>query len=146
MKPNTHPSAPTLSPIPSSCTCPFDQISVDLITNLPPCAGYESIMVMVDHGLSKGVIFTSCTKTITAEGMADLFMQKVFSRFGLLSKIISDCGPQFASKFTIELGRLLQYSNALSTAYHPQTDGQTEHMNQELETYLRIYCHKDPYS
>jgi len=103
-------------------------------------------MVVVDHGLSKGVILTPCTKTITAEGVADLFVQKVFSRFGLPSKIISDRSPQFASKFTLELGRLLQYSNALSTAYHPQTDGQTERMNQELETYLRIYCRKDPYS
>ena len=146
MKPNTHPSAPALSPIPSSCTRPFNQISVDLITDLPPCSGFDSVMVVVDHGLSKGVILSPCTKTITAEGVADLFVQKVFSRFGLPSKIISDRGPQFASKFTLELGRLLQYSNALSTAYHPQTDGQTECLNQELETYLCIYCRKDPYS
>jgi len=146
MKPNTHPSAPALSPIPSSCTRPFDQISVDLITDLLPCTGFDSVMVVVDHGLSKGVILSPCTKTITAEGVADLFVQKIFSRFGLPSKIISDRGPQFASKFTLELGRLLKYSNSLSTAYHPQTDGQTERMNQELETYLRIYCRKDPYS
>jgi len=60
-------------------------------------------MVIVDNGLSKRVIFTPCTKTITAEGIADLFVQKVFSYFDLSSKIISDRGPQFTSKFTLEL-------------------------------------------
>ena len=90
MKANTHPSSPALSPIPSSCTRPFDQISVDLITDLPLSSGFDSVMVVVDHGLSKGVILSPCCKTITAEGVADLFLEKVFSRFGLPSKIISD--------------------------------------------------------
>jgi hypothetical protein len=101
---------------------------------------------VVDHGLSKGVTLSPCNKTISAEGVTDIFLERVFSRFGLPKKLISDRGPQFASKFTLELGKLLGYQNALSVAYHPQTDEQTEHLNQELETYLRIYCQTDPHS
>src|ERR1700709_2542956 len=103
-------------------------------------------MVTVDHGLTKGVILSPCKKTITSEGVAQLFFKKVFMRFGLYDKLISDRGPQFASKCAKELGRLLDYEVALSVAYHPQTDGQTERLNQELETYLRIYCRTDPHS
>ena len=97
-------------------------------------------MVVVDHGLMKGVIFMPCNKLVDAEGVANIFFKKVFTRFGLYEKIISDRGPQFASKFAQELGRLLGYKVALSTAFHPQTDGKTEWANQELEVYLRIYC------
>jgi len=144
MKSDTHPSNPPLTPIPLSATRPFLQISVDLVTDLPESGGFDSVMVMVDHGLMKGVILSPCKKTITSEGVAQLFFKKVFLRFGLYDKIISDRGPQFASKFAKELGRLLDYEVALSTAYHPQTDGQTEHLNQELETYLHIYCRSAP--
>jgi hypothetical protein len=129
MKSNTHPSTPPLAPIPSSATHPFSQISIDLITDLPESGGFDSVMVMVDHGLTKGVILSPCKKTITSEGVAQLFFKKVFLRFGLYDKIISDRGPQFASKFAKELGRLLNYEVALSTAHHPQTDGQTECLN-----------------
>jgi hypothetical protein len=126
MKSNTHPSAAPLNPIPSSASRPFAQLSVDLITDLPESNGFDSVMVVVDHGLMKGVILCPCNKTNTAEGVAKLFFSKVFKRFGLYDKIISDRGPQFASKFAKELGKLLDYEVSLSTAYHPQTDGQTE--------------------
>ena len=78
MRVNTHLTVPALSPIPSSCTCPFQQLSVDLITNLPPSFSYDSLMVVVNHGLSKGVILILCTKTINAKGVADLFFKNVF--------------------------------------------------------------------
>ena len=84
---------------------------------------------MVDHGLTKGVILCPTKKTITAEGVANLFFHKVFLRFGLYDKIISDRGPQFASAFAKELGKLLNYNLSLSTAYHPQSDGETERVN-----------------
>ena len=61
-------------------------------------------------------------------------------RFGLPDKIISDRGPQFASKAFTELLKLLGIKSALSTAYHPQTDGTTERVNQEIKAYLSIYC------
>ena len=67
-----------------------------------------------------------------------------FPQFGLHSKVISDRGLQFASAFAQELARLLQYNVALSTVYHPQTDGETEQVNQELETYLRLFTSNKP--
>ena len=76
--------------------------------------------------------------------VAKLFFSHVFKRFGLHDSLISDQGPQFASAFARELARLLQYDVKLSTAYHPQTDGQTERTNQEIETYLRIFCANNP--
>ena len=101
-------------------------------------------MVMVDHGLTKGVIYCPCTKNIDSEGIAQLFFTNVFPQFGLHSKVISDRGPQFASAFAQELARLLQYDVALSMAYHPQTDGEMEQVNQELETYLRLFASNKP--
>ncbi|OJT03227.1 Transposon Tf2-12 polyprotein [Trametes pubescens] len=138
---NTHPTVPPLQPIPATdITRPFQQITIDYITDLPESKGHDSIMVVVDHGLSKGAIFIPCNKTIDAIGTAELLYRNVYRRFGLPSKIISDRGPQFISHVTRELGRILKITLSPSTAYHPQTDGQTERVNQELEVYLRIFC------
>ena len=144
MKVNTHPTVPPLSPLPSTCSRPFQQLSVDLITGLPPSGGFDSLLVVVNHGLSKGVILTPCNKTINAKGVADLFFKHVFLHFGLHDTLISDRGPQFASAFTMELARILGYDLKLSTAYHPQMDGETERVNQEIETYLRLFCQGQP--
>ena len=117
---------------------------MDLITDPPPSEGYDSILVMVDQGLSKGVILSPCNKTITSEGMAKLLMEGLYKRFGLPDKIISNQGPQFTSKAFTELLKLLGIKSALSTAYHPQMDGTTEWVNQEIEAYLSIYCASHP--
>ena len=101
---------------------------------------------MVDHGLTKGVILCPTKKSIIAKGIASLFFHKIFLCFGLFDKVISDRGPQIASAFTRELGKLLHYDLSLSTAYHPQSDGETERVNQEVETYLRIFCGNNPAS
>ena len=116
---------------------------MDLITDLPSADGFDSILVVVDQGLSKGVILSPCNKTITSENTAKLLLENLYL-FGLPDKIISDRGPQFASKAFIELLRLLGIKSALSTAYHPQTDGTTERTNQEIEAYLSIYCASHP--
>jgi hypothetical protein len=99
---------------------------------------------VVDQGLSKGAIFIPCNKTLTSEDTARLLLEHLYKRFGLPDKIISDRGPQFASKSFIELLKLLGIKSALSTAYHPQTDGTTEHVNHEIEVYLSIYCASHP--
>ena len=143
-KVNTHPTVPGLTPLSVQTPIPFSSISVDLITSLPVSHGFDSVMVVVDHGLTKGVIYCPCSKNIDTAGVAQLFFKHVFPRFGLHQKIISDRGPQFASAFTREIAQLLQYDVALSTAYHPQTDGETERVNQELETYLRIFSANQP--
>ena len=144
-KARTHPVTPLLSPIKSSSSLPCKQLSVDLITDLPVSHGHDSLMVVVDHGLTKGVILVPCSKTIDANGIAQLFFDYVFKRFGLHDTLISDRGPQFASAFARELARLLRYDVRLSTAYHPQIDGQTERTNQEVETYLHIFCANNPH-
>ena len=123
---------------------PFANCSMDSITDLPPSGGHDSILVVVDQGFSKGVILIPCNKTLTSEVTARLLLENLYKRFGLPDKIISDRGPQFASKAFIELLKLLGIKSALSTAYHPQTDGTTERMNQEIEAYLSIYCASHP--
>ena len=103
MKVNTHPVVPALSPLPSSCSYPFQQLSIDLITGLPLSAGFDSLLVVVNHSLSKGVILTPCNKTMDAKGVAKLFFKHTFLHFRLHDSLISDRGPQFTSAFATEL-------------------------------------------
>ena len=119
-----HPMVPAITPLAFEGSHPFQNLSINLITDLPLVNGLDSVMVVVDHGLSKGIILTSCTKTMNAAGIAQLFFTHIFKRFGLHGKVMSDHGLQFTSAFTRELARLLQYNIALSLAYHPQTDGE----------------------
>ena len=99
---------------------------MDLIMDLPLVNGLDSILVVVDQGLSKGVILMPCSKTLTADGTGQLLLDNLYTRFGLLDSIISDRGPQFAAKSFQELLKLLNVNSRLSTAYHPQTDRATE--------------------
>lgn len=145
MKVNTHLTTPPLMPIkgPGSRQ-PFAQISCDFITDLPESETYDSLMVVVDHGLTKGVVIIPCNKSITAMETAELLVKHVYKRFGLPEKFISDRGPQFTAAVTHKWGRLLGIQLAFSTAYHPQTDGESKRTNQEIEGYLRIFCANDP--
>jgi hypothetical protein len=113
---------------------------MDLITNLPLVEGYDSILVVVDRGLSKGVILCPCANTITWEGTVTLLHDNLFKRLGLPDKIISDRDPRFAAHAFQELLKLLNIKLNLTTAYHPQSDGATERVNQEIKAYLSIYC------
>jgi len=81
---------------------------------------------------------------LTAMGMAWIYRDQVWSKHGLPQKIISDCGPQFATQFMKDLNKLVGITNNLSTAYqyHPQTDRQTEWMNQEIEQYLWVFINR----
>ena len=142
---NTHPSVPALMPIPGHPNAnPFEYISVDFITDLPPSKGFDAIMVVGDHDLTKGEILIPCQKSIDALGTANLLYEHVYRRFGLFSHVISDRGPQFASKVFQEVAKRLGFKSAMSTAYHPQTDGGTERLNQGIEAYLRAYCADHP--
>ena len=80
--------------------------------------------------------FVATIEGTTAEGLARLFRDNVWRLYGLPESVVSDRRPQFAAELTKELNRMLGIQTKLSTAFHPQTDGQTEHMNQELEQYL----------
>ena len=117
---------------------------MDMITDLPPVKGYDSILVVVDHSLSKGVIIMPCSKTLTEEGAAEILMENLYRRFGLPDSIISDRDPRFTVKSFQELLKLLGVTLKLTTAYHPQSDGTTERFNQEIEAYISIYCSSRP--
>ena len=124
---NRNPTKPGLQPIEGSkAKEPFKQVSMDLITDLPMIDGFDSILSVVDHGLTKGVILIPTSKTVTAEETAKLLMEHLHKRFGLPDKIILDRGPQFAAKSFRELLKLLGVESSLSTAFHPQSDGTTE--------------------
>ena len=115
------PSWPTYLPTEGAQSAqPFANCSMDFITDLPPVDSFDSILVVVDQGLTKGVILTPCNKTITAKETGKLLLENLYKWFGLPDKIISDQGPQFTSKSFVELLKLLGITSALSTAYHPR--------------------------
>jgi len=95
-------------------------------------------MVAVDS-VGKQSHFVETVTTVTAAGAANLYVRNVWKLHGLPCKVISDRGPQFIAVFMKELFWLLGIEAASSTAYHPQTNGQTEHVNQELEQYLCVF-------
>jgi len=117
---------------------PWTHISADFITKLPIAQGYDSILVVVDR-LTKMVHFISTTEKTSAEGLARLFRDNVWKLHRLPESIISDRGPQFTAGLMRELNRILGIESKLSMASHPQTNGQTERVNQELEQYLRMF-------
>ena len=123
---------------------PWSSISMDFIVDLPESKSFDSIFVVVDR-LTKMAHFVPCNKTVTGEETARLFVENVYKYHGLPDDIISDRGTQFTSKFWQSLFKILQVKIKLSSAYHPQTDGQTERVNQVLEQYLRcsINYHQD---
>jgi len=140
-KPITHQNNPPLHLItPQKEALPFQTIAIDFIVKLPTLEGYVLIMTITNHDCTKAVILVPCQETIDAEGVAKLFKDRVFPSMGLPKKIISDRDPRFTSAFFKELCKQLEVSQNLSTAYHPQTDGQLEKTNQHIETALRIYC------
>jgi hypothetical protein len=114
-------------------------ISLDLITDLPVSKGYDSVLTIVDHDCSKAAVFLPCQKTIDVEGIAQLYVQHVFPYFGHPQHVISDRDPRFTAQFTCQMSTLLGITQNISTAYHPQTDGQSERANQWVEQYLWIY-------
>ena len=85
------------------------------------------------------VHFIPTTEKMSAEGLARLFRDNMWKLHGLPESIISDRGPQFAAGLMRELNEMLGIKNKLSTVFYPQTDGQTERVNQELEQYLRMF-------
>jgi len=116
-------------------TTPWVYLTVDFITKLLVVAGKDTILVMCDQ-LSKMTHFVATTEEMSAEGLARLFQDNVWKLHELPESIVSDRGPQFAAELTRELNRMLGIKTKLSIMFHPQTDGQTERMNQELEQYL----------
>jgi len=117
---------------------PWMHILADFITKLPLAQEYDSILVVVNR-LTKMVHFVPTTEKTSVEGLAQLFRDSVWKLHGLPESIISDRGPQFTAGLMKELNEMLEIKSKLSMVFHPQTDGQTERVNQELEQYLRMF-------
>ena len=114
---------------------------MDFVVELPPSSRHNVVMTVVDSVL-KRVHFILTHTMVTVEGAARLFLHQVWKLHGLPKCIISDHGPQFVARFTRELYCLLEIKLASSIAWHSQTDGQTEHVNQELDQYLQLFVNE----
>jgi len=117
---------------------PWMHITADFITKLPLAQGYDTILVVCDQ-LTKMTYFILTTEKTLAKELTRLFRDHVWKLYGLPESIISDRGVQFVANLMKELNQILEIKTRLSTAFHPQTDGQTEQTNQELEQYLRMF-------
>jgi hypothetical protein len=137
-KANRSPLRPGLVPITPEHSLPFQTVAMDFITKLPKSGkkGYDTIITITDHDCTKAAIFIPCHETVTAEGVALLYLHHVYPRFGIPKKIISDRDTRFTSKFAKGLNNALDIKSNMSTAYHPQTDGQSERTNQSLEVFI----------
>ncbi|KAJ1597951.1 hypothetical protein NDA14_000045 [Ustilago hordei] len=123
---------------------PWGSISLDFIEGLPTSKKYDSktydsILVIVDR-LTKFAILAPTHKTVTAKQTAVLLYGHMVRLFGYPDHMVSDRGRQFISGAWKAFAEQMGVKHSLSTAYHPQTDGQTERVNQVIEQYLRMYC------
>ncbi|KAG8913502.1 hypothetical protein FRC01_004506, partial [Tulasnella sp. 417] len=125
-------------PIPSQ---PFEVVTMDFITDLPASGPFNAVLTIVDK-LTKLALFVPTTTEVNDEETARLFFKRVWSIFGLPRQIITDRDSRWAQSFWKELTRLVGTKRALTTAHHPQADGQSEIMNQVLETALRTYVNE----
>jgi hypothetical protein len=139
----TRRNTPPLVPITPTHTLPFATITMDFITKLPISGGCDSILTVTDHDCTKAVILVPCKEQMTTEEFLELYREKVFPYTGLPQKVILDRDVRFTSTLFKELCNQLAIDQNMSTAYHPQTDGQSERTNQTVETILRLYCNQE---
>lgn len=117
---------------------PWQHISTDYVGPLLVLRGCDTIQVVCNK-LTKRVHFLGACSMDNAAVMCDGFMAWVWCLHGTPKKIVSDRRPQFVARYTSRMWERLGFKPALSTAHHPQSDGQTERTNQELEVYLRAF-------
>ncbi|KAF1328976.1 reverse transcriptase, partial [Globisporangium splendens] len=139
VKPAPVTNAPLRSlPVPTDC---WKSVSMDFIFGLPADSSKKTgILVIVDR-FSKMVHLSAVPVSVTAKQTAQIFLDSVFRLHGMPTEIVSDRDPRFTVAFWQELFRLLGTQLKMSTADHPQTDGQTERVNRTLEDILRSYAH-----
>ncbi|KAK2359441.1 hypothetical protein QL285_084814 [Trifolium repens] len=127
-------------PIPEAV---WEDISLDFITGLPSFQNYTTILVVVDR-FSKAAHFGKLHTSFTASAVAELFAEIICKLHGMLKSIVFDRDPIFLSHFWQELFRLSGTKLRMSSAYHPQSDGQTEIVNKALQQYLRCFVFDNP--
>lgn len=131
-----------LQPIPSPSGI-WEDLSLDFISGLPFYQGYSVILVVVDR-FSKGTHFGLLPAHYTTHKVATLFLEIICKLHGFPKNLFSDRDSIFMSQFWRELFKLQGTKLRMSTAYHPQSDGQTEVLNRILEQYLRAFVHNKP--
>ncbi|PNX95310.1 hypothetical protein L195_g018500 [Trifolium pratense] len=129
-------------PIPNAI---WEELSLDFITGLPKSKGFDAILVVVDR-LSKYSHFILLKHPYSAKSVAELFIKEIVRLHGVPKSLISDRDPLFISHFWMELFKLQGTKLQMSSAYHPETDGQTEVINRCLESYLRCFASDQPKS
>jgi len=134
VKPRHHTLIGLLQPIPI-LSQPFKVVSMDFIPELPLSDGFDNILVIVDK-LTKYAIFIPTTTTITEVGTAELFFHNIISKFSIPQQVIMDRDVRWRGEFWKEICNKMGMTRSLTTAYHPQADGQTEVLNQSLEISL----------
>lgn len=127
-------------PIPEKA---WDIISLDFIEGLPKSSRFDTILVIVDKFTKYGH-FIPLAHPYTAMTVAQVFVEHVYKLHGLPKIIISDRDKVFTSNFWQQLFKITDTTLNMSSSYHPQTDGQTERLNQCLETYLRCMTNACP--
>ncbi|KAL0177254.1 hypothetical protein M9458_026148, partial [Cirrhinus mrigala] len=138
-KPSRQLPAGLLQPLPIPQR-PWSHIAIDFVTDLPNSQGKTTILTVVDR-FSKSCRLIPLPKLPTALETAETLCNFVFRFYGLPEDILSDRGPQFTSRVWAAFFSLLNVNISLTSGYHPQANGQTERLNQELTRFLRTYCH-----
>lgn len=122
---------------------PWSHITMDFIEALPNAEGKSVIWVIVDR-MTKYSHFISLKHPYSAEGLAEIYLNQVYKLHGFPELIVSDRDVVFQSTFWKTLFKLSRVQLHMSTAHHPQTDGQSERVNKCVETYLRCMTHLKP--
>ena len=114
---------------------PWQDISINMIGPLPRSNKMDAILVIVDRFI-KMIRLKATMTSLSSEGVAKIYRDEIWKIHGIPKMILSNHGPQFASKFMEDLTRVLGTKRKLFTAYYPQTDRQIERINQEIGTFL----------
>jgi RNase H-like domain found in reverse transcriptase/Reverse transcriptase (RNA-dependent DNA polymerase)/Integrase zinc binding domain/Integrase core domain len=122
---------------------PWAVVSMDFICGLPKSGGKDVILVIIDK-FTKYCHLITLSHPFKVIDVAHSFLETIYRLHGLPGKIITDRDPLFTCNFWKELMKLLKIELNFSTAYHPQTDGQTERLNQCIESYLRCMVFHKP--
>lgn len=135
--------SPELGTVVMTPTRPLGSVSVDFITCMPKTArGHEHVAVWVDR-LTKMVRFVAMPAEATVEDVATVFIENIFKHHGLPTSIVSDRDPKFTAAFWKSLMNRFGVRLAMSTAAHPQTDGQTERINRVIEEMPRHFINPE---